>query len=253
MLLNRNSLSVAKLAPKESSRYTLDTIQVTERETVATNDRYLVRVSHPDEPFKVENWPVVPGFDGAPNGSGTFQLDAQVVLDVLKATPKKNAIPILNNAAVYQKDGETTLVVTDLASSRSFRMPKQAGQFPRWEMAFPKDDVAAEVTLDANYLAMLAKHAADFVSDAYGKPCIRIRIMKGEYKPVRFDATNTDTKQGWTALLMPIRSGGEHKYGYGMPTREEREAQEKADKEKEDAAKIADANAELRTEEHVAE
>jgi hypothetical protein len=57
ILLNKHNLAVSAFASQEESRYTLKAIQVTERETVATDGHILARVSNPN--IKPEQFPSI--------------------------------------------------------------------------------------------------------------------------------------------------------------------------------------------------
>src|SRR3990167_6592402 len=60
-MLNKHALSVAEFASKEKSSYTLQAIQVTPKETYATDQYRLVRVSRGNAP-KVGSFPARAGF-----------------------------------------------------------------------------------------------------------------------------------------------------------------------------------------------
>lgn len=61
ILINKQSLKLADLAPKQESRYPINAINITQHETVATDGHMLIRVSHPKA--NISNFPMVEGFD----------------------------------------------------------------------------------------------------------------------------------------------------------------------------------------------
>jgi hypothetical protein len=135
VLLNKHNFAVAQFAATEESRYTLRAVHVTEHETVATNGDYLVRVSNPK--VDANNFPVMPGF----RNGGKFQpfnLSVDAAKEIEKAIPKKNHIPILNNALVAhyaETESEPEIVkpnigVTDLDSPKVFNPRPCEGSFP---------------------------------------------------------------------------------------------------------------------------
>lgn len=221
MLLNKQSLGIAKLAPKEESRYTLNSILVTDKETVTTDGHMLTRVSHSAK-MQAETFPVVPGQTGAPNGKGPIIIPASVALDALKTIPKKATIPILNNVAVYQSEDRetTTLVTTDMDSPRSYAIRKQTGQFPSWEAVWTSKKPSAEVTLDAKLLLQIAKAAVEFHDDKDQPASLRIQVFDAQ-TAVRFDIDNTETEQGFSSIIMPLRAEPP-KFAYQVPQKTKR-------------------------------
>lgn len=212
MLLNRTVLSLAKLASKDESRYTLLAIAVEKDIAAVMQGHYLVTVTHPkysgDAPIE-QSYPVTDGLTHRTiKDSEVVLVHKDAALAALKSLPKKSNIPILANAAMSE-DGR--LVTNDLAAVASFKH-EVGGTFPNWRQVVPDAPVAFDVCLDPTYLELLMKFFKESLGDARNKT-VRLTLYKDD-KPmsdgrripraVRFDA-RTDEGQEITAILMPIR------------------------------------------------
>lgn len=216
VLLNKHNFAVAQFAATEESRYTLKAIQVNQHATVATNGHYLVRVSNPTT--DPNSFPLIQGLrNGGPFKD--FLLPVDVAKEIEKALPKGKRcnIPVLANAMVsHYVDGEESkpnIGVTDLDSPKVFTPRTITGQFPNWQAVIPTRAPKLEIYVDANYLAQLASAAAKFMTDNNTQP-LRLQFTDAN-SPVRLDARNTETGQGWTALLMPMRGDKKSCHGAG--------------------------------------
>jgi len=212
MLLNRTTLSLAKLAPKEESRYTLSAIAVEKDVAAVTNGHYLVTFTHPKyfgEKLIEESYPVTPGLTHRMVKDGETVLVARdAALAALKSIPKKSTIPILQNAAMSE-DGK--LVTNDLETVAQFKSDV-GGNFPNWRAVVPDYPVAFEVCVSAEYLEVLGKFFRESLGERHTK-AVRMTFYQDD-KPMydgrrcpramRFDA-RTDEGQDITAVLMPIR------------------------------------------------
>lgn len=204
ILLNKLSLKLADLAPKQESRYSLHALHVTSTETQITDGHILVRVSHPKQ--AVGSFPVVPGFDTGEE-FGSVLLPLATAKEVGKAIPTKQTIPILNHAAlsVRVEDGVKRIqaATTDLDTPRVFECCPVKGTFPNCDAVMPRTPAKFTIDLDANLLGKIAKYAGDFGNERC--PVIRLQLWsKGE--PMRIDCDNENTGQGMTALIMPVQS-----------------------------------------------
>src|SRR5579864_7215349 len=113
MLLTKHNLSVAALASKEASRFTLSGILVAPEETVVTDGHLLVAVG--TSQLKAEGFPTREGTPSAVDDWKPFVLDAADAKRALQALPKKSPIPVLECAAVLEAEaGMATIVSTDL-------------------------------------------------------------------------------------------------------------------------------------------
>ena len=95
------------------------------------------------------------------------------------------------------------------------------GQFPRWQMVMPTTPAKMTIELDASKLLALLKYAAQFSDDNNKR--IRLQLWD-EQSSIRLDATNSETQQGMTAVLMPVRRDeSKFPYAYGQVAKPEAE------------------------------
>lgn len=229
-MLNKHNLTVAQFASKEANRYTMNGILVTPDATVATNGHYLVWCGTEPE-RESEDYPQIEGFKGASDAFKPFVLDRDAALAIAKVTPSKENIPILNHVAVSE-DG-SQIAVTDLDRPQVFPVRGMTGKFPQYEQVIPKlEDAVFAISVDASYLAQIARQFAGFVSDERNhrvtlsfyadslksdEPTATVgRDVSGH--PIRFDGVRDG--QGMTAVLMPIRDHEDQKGTYGWAGRQ---------------------------------
>ena len=198
VLLNKHSLEIAKLAPKEESRYTLNALRVTEGETMVTNGHYLIRVENPK--MKVENFPTVAGDVPAVEVSELL-IPTASALEVLKGIPKKDAIPVLNHAKVGKgEDGMIRMVTTDMDVHRPNATRAITGQFPNVDAVMPRSQKFT-IGVNAEYLSKLLAIAATYNDRSH---FVELSFTD---KPsaMRIDAHDEVTGQHFTAVLMLMR------------------------------------------------
>jgi hypothetical protein len=202
MLLNRTTLSLAKLASLEESRYTLGAIAIERSLAAVTNGHYLVTVTHAGTSGEDASYPETPGLaprDVAENETVLVHRDA--ALGALKVIPKKSTLPILQNAALGA-DGK--LYVNQLDSVQSFKSDV-GGKFPNWRMVMPSGAVKFETGVDARYLKRLAEYFIENAGVGAKAPVpVRMTFYRDAATAMRFDAATADGQQ-ITAVLMPVR------------------------------------------------
>lgn len=254
MLLNKTVLSLATLASKEESRWTLKGVQINKECAVVTNGHYLVKVEG-KLGLDADSYPVTPGLENLEltNGDSVI-LSAEAMLAAKKALPKRSPVPVLGEVALgtVGEDKKAHLFVNTLESVQSFKAGME-GTFPNWQAVMPDAEVAAEIVLSAEYLVTLGKWFADHTRDAYKAVApVRITIYKpeplskvdtegpvsfrhsrGADRAVRFDAFGEDGQE-LTAVLMPIRYEGTGSYPMRPDEKRMVEA-EKAEKAAQDA------------------
>jgi hypothetical protein len=210
VLLNLNNLRLADLCQKQECRYTLDAIQVTREETVVTNGHYLVRVTLPKTDGNL-----YPDVEGWPTDSGEWTevlVPRATAIEALKIVPRKQDIPILNNAVIFKSDdgrvriGTTALGARNASHGDQHKMVdgKQGGRFPNWKAVMPKGTPQFTITLDADYVARLAKNATEFMADQGQNKPLRLQFTTAD-SAVRMDCPCNHEGQEWTAILMPMR------------------------------------------------
>jgi hypothetical protein len=218
-MLNKHNLNVVQFAGKEESRCTMTGILVTPEATVATNGHYLMWCGKDDRDAK--DYPAIPGFNGASEQFKPFILRREATVAIAKVTPSKERIPILNHVAVSE-DG-TQMAVTDLENPQVFPVRPLEGRFPQWEVVMPKwEDAKFRISLDASYLAAIAKAFAGFVGDhKHHKVTLSFYAGKDsgiDQNYVRFDGTQDG--QGMTAVLAPMGDISDQVGTYGYAERQ---------------------------------
>lgn len=217
ILINKHSLKLADLAPKEGSRYNLNAIHITRHETVATDGTMLTRVSHPTGQGKANDFPMTAGFDKGKDFEHIL-LPTMAAKEICAAVPKKQGIPILNNAALSVTSDENgahiQVAVNDLENPKVFTPRPMTGNFPTWKQVMPKTEPKITIELDATKLLALLKYVSQFSDDRNHR--IRLQVWDSQ-STVRIDATNNETQQGMTAILMPVRrDDSQYPHAYGV-------------------------------------
>jgi len=137
-LLGKRSLEIIKLASNDETRQALNGLYVDGDTTVVTDGHKMMRVKSQSLP--VSEWPA--------NGvkwtvEEPFIIDKKTVEKALKNIPKKQAIPILHNAAVglvKVGDGEAKKAVcqtTDLERTENIETRTVDGKFPDYKRVIP--------------------------------------------------------------------------------------------------------------------
>ena len=158
-LLNRHNLELAKLA--SASRFVINGIHVTPRETVVTDGHMMVVVSNPD--MDAECFPVVQS-GAVSNTWKPFNLDAKAVLDLAKHLPKKATIPVLACAGVIDGEETVTVVATDLEQEFTARAKRNGARFPDYERAvWDGANATFAITMNPAKLAAVLSHVAGFI------------------------------------------------------------------------------------------
>jgi hypothetical protein len=209
-MLNTHNLNIAKLAPKEDSRFTLSGILVTPECTVETDGEQLVIVSRPTT-HKASDFPTGPITDATPvNTHPAFIMstaDADAIAKYLKTT-KRSTLPILTNAAVCAEhtiaNGQRYIPVltANLDSTQTHQVRAIAGSFPNYERAMKpaSEQKGFKIVLDARQLKSLMMQFESFMADKLQR---NVEFyFDTETSAVRMDADGGDS-QHMTAFLMP--------------------------------------------------
>lgn len=226
-MLNKHNLSIANLASKEESRFTLNAIYVTPEYTVETDGHQLVMVTTPKEPERVEGeaspLPAIPNFTHDP-AFKPFLLPSKDALEIVKSIPKKPFLDLLEHVFVGTRythktiDGPDTkvtehasLAVTDLESPRTFSPVIPAGTFPDYTRVVPrKENADLAIAISVNLLGPVIKQFQSFMKEERSGAAIfrftRPRVDRSfvDSRTVRIDATN-ELHQTMTAVVMPMR------------------------------------------------
>lgn len=208
-MFNKYNVALAALASKEESRYMLHAIQVTPKETVATDGNVLGRVTTPN--FEADSFPMTDSFV-AKKEFDPFLLPVETAKQIAKALPlpDKPSIPILGNAAINSKteNGKVQVGVTDLEHWQTFDVPPMSGTFPDYRKVEQKKDKAKfEVILDAQKVKQMIDFLAKFAKEGRGQSPVKFRFYDGK-EAIRLDA-RADTGQEFMGLIMPMRDGND--------------------------------------------
>lgn len=178
-MINKNNLLVADFASQENSRYSLQDVHFTPKETMATNGHYLVRVTN------VQN-------DNVVTSDRSFSLSAKDLLAI--KVKRGDGIELATNGT-----GSSWNLTTGVST---YHLEETSNQFPNVDAIMPKDAPAISIGLNPEYLAKLGKAFAAFQGDARQKT-VKVSVWTPD-KPIQIEATNSDG-QTMTALLMPLR------------------------------------------------
>lgn len=207
-MLNKHNFEIARLAAKEPSRYTLTAIHVTPQATYETDGHQLIKVTTPK--MSAKDFPVIEGASEPTDDFEPFNLPAGAALEIAKAIPKRQSLPVLEHAAIgsaSNQNGHAEIQLTDLETPLVLRPNKQDGQFPDAERVIPDKD-KAEVVIGFN-AQLLRDVLSQFVKFTAGERshCVAIRIYpadkNGDRDGIRIDAATSD--QEMTAVVMPHR------------------------------------------------
>lgn len=206
-VLNVHNLNVAKLCSTEKTRFTINGILVTPKETVSTDGHRMTIVTTPKN-LDAASYPMLDNFT-AVNEWDKFILPRVDALEIAKAIPKKTTIPILNNAAVGLKDPATEFVpvaVTDLERRRVFLPRPLKGNFPDFERVMPRGGPTFEIGLNAKYVKEAMDQFIPFVDQRSSTITL---VLRNAGEAIEIRGRNTDTEQDMIHVLMPQR----HKEG----------------------------------------
>jgi hypothetical protein len=197
MLLTKQNLQIAKLAPNGASRYTLNGILVTPTKTVVTDGHCMVIVEASNT--SVADFPLLKDGSKPAETFAPFILSASAALEVAKSIPTKSPIEPVKRAAVGATSKDyNTLVTTDLDTERKFTTRSVNGQFPSWSAALPQPDkFTLKTTLGLDVIVPVLTELKSM-----GVEKITLRLQNEE-NVLQLDGVIKDTGQKVTALVMP--------------------------------------------------
>jgi DNA polymerase III sliding clamp (beta) subunit (PCNA family) len=202
MLISKDSLKCHKLA--EADRYSLNGVHFSaDGTTTVTNGHYAVRYSPKGNPPD-EEFPLVEGVNVESSSAlEPFTMPTAAVVQLLKAIPKRSAIPVCEYAALdveaTNKNGQATIGITDLESPQILRPAKLEGTFPNVENVIPGGKAKVEVILDSTYLEKLGRWFREV-----GAKSVKVSVYAAD-KPVKLEAKTANGDA--LAVLMPQHDG----------------------------------------------
>lgn len=205
MFLNKHNLKIAELLKVDrDSKYAIDNLFITERDTAVTNGIMAVIVTVPASDN--QSFPAIEGLEPAKLHEKTL-LSKGDALSLAKLLLKEKRLTALNQAQLGANVGnQITFGVTDLDTKHVVSYEKQAGQFPVHlitEVAPKLTDVKFSITVNLHVLIPLLKQLEAIADD---KEVAQARLsFTTDEKPVRIDVLNKETGQQALALVMPMR------------------------------------------------
>lgn len=216
LTMNAHNLTIANLADKGESRFTLAGIQVTPTYTAVTDGHCLMKVTNPDIPA-----------DGFPIGdaltlSGTSAvLSTEHALALAKSLPKKTTIPVLSTVALcsngaLDEDGKPFRYVVANDLENVTKKPVMAkANFPDIDRVIPsRENMDFAITVNAALLAdilqqleRMNKNKANMVPvTMYFQAPRANKSQPGKTisQAIRMES-KTDAGQDVTSVLMPVR------------------------------------------------
>lgn len=194
----------------EDGRFPLSVVHVTPGQHVqATNGHLLVRVALPALPG--DDFPAC-GREGA-TPDAPFSVGAEDFAGIIKAIPKGRDVkhmPILQAVALTSGDGKINAVSTDLSTVQRRACAVPDATFPNADKILSSVEPITSVTLDPNYLILIAQHAK-----RNGATSITLDLS-GAANPARLRAEilgADGSRRDMLAILMPMR---------GLATEEEK-------------------------------
>ena len=159
-VLTKLNLAIAKIAAKDASRWSIQGVRITPKETVVTDGKRLVRVKNHEVS------------DGV-----SFTIKTQDALDAARIAGKCNV--------EINPDGERNLRIQ--AGTSTLIGQAHEGRFPDYEQVIPKDDHTwVEVTFDPKLMKELMDihhQAGEHVTMRFkhGSPIIMETTRKGQH------------------------------------------------------------------------
>jgi len=211
MLLDKRSLLMAKAASKDDSRLSIQGVRIEADGTGVATDGHILFKFTPDKDTiqDPKDYPTLEGVNpvGAPangnEGLHPFTIPTRDALDIAKAVPKRNPLPILEYIALDEQrtndNGSACFGVTDLDSPRVFSPRKIDADFPDHSKLWPKGKATVRIGLDVDKLDIMVQ-----VLKAAGVEAISLEI----HDPLSAMVVRSDMiKDGGTVtgLVMPRR------------------------------------------------
>jgi DNA polymerase III sliding clamp (beta) subunit (PCNA family) len=198
MKVRRETLrAVLPAISKDTTRYNLIGVLVKPDGTFVATDGHRLHMVKQDLPWVDEQAPVQLEEPAIVMGSGLKSVE--------KAMPKGRAIPEeLRDVAELDvvetnRNGHARFV----AGGAQFDVEKIDGEYPDFEQVLPKRDDGVTFGINAQYLKEACDAVLKFAPSSRSRAC-KITV-KDELSPVRIEATNADTGDELTVVIMPMR------------------------------------------------
>lgn len=199
-MLNKFNLEIATCCSKEETRYSIEHVLVTDKETAATDGHRLVIVSLPEN--SSELFPEVEGVKQSDEFE-RFMIPAASALEVARNIPQTK-ISVLNHAIFDASRKKTIrLAVAPSDNVKIYEVKRNEVWFPKYESIDITDKPEFEICLDPNLFIELMRLFGRFLSNEKYKQ-VKFQFF-GLERQVKMIAKNTETGQTMTAFIMPMK------------------------------------------------
>ena len=217
MLLNRHNLSLTALCSKDPACVNLNGLHITPTHTEATDGHCAGRVTLPV--CDTEDFPPCGGVVSSSEQLKPCLVPREAIERLAKSIPTKAAarMPVLGHVRVdvvaTNANNHFRAVTTDMQTVTPIEAQKAEGTFPDMEQVFPTDTPYITVGFNAELMAKVLKVAGAFNGRNHAvKLDIFLTAKEKEAGdglsqsiPMRLTATDVETGQTGTFLVMPMR------------------------------------------------
>ena len=205
-IYNKNNFETINFSNKDKLRKNLEGVYFTDKYTVATDFRTLLKVEVPK--LNADDYPEFLNGQGIYDGKIDFILKAKDLKNVKFL--KNKSLLILNDTVVFTKNDEKTVEIanTDLSSINKQNLIKVDEKFPEFEKIIPSEESLKEnyvkINIDPEFLEKMAKAMRQINKNNREKFC-SIYINKNENnKAMYFEGLDKVNNQKAVGLIMPL-------------------------------------------------
>lgn len=196
-MINKNNLVIAELLDKDNSGGGL---YITKDRTVANNGKCLIEITRPK--VDVKEFPVIPKVE--PKQEKDFIISPKTCKEIASIIPKKTSPgfnDILKNVVIEQTDNKrASFSTTDLETATTVHSLLIEGQYPDYKQVYPTKEPIFTIALSSVSLEKICS----LINKTQAETDKRIKLeFYSSGDAVKFTATNADTEQEITALIMP--------------------------------------------------
>jgi len=209
MLYHRDALRAAALAvSKDATRPALLGVHLDGAKAIGCDGHVLISVpaaGFPDAEFPNRLAADAPVVESAP-----VTIDAKILTDAAKATPKNGMLPVLHCVQIAGKATIRDIVATDLDHDYKVTA-RDLGTYPNWEQITPKDAPQFSIGMGVGVLLKILK-----ALDAAG-----VETVKVDFRDAKRAVTMTGTCELGEvfAMAMPVRLPGRGNKPRRLPRR----------------------------------
>lgn len=212
-LVNKANLAIVDCAGEET-RVAISGVHFNEKGTVVTNGRSLIEVTYPNA--EIKEFPAIgqPEAEKAPPLK-PVSVPSATIKAVIKSLPKKQLMPILQHALVFQQGEKIALAVTDTSQKQIHETLPIDGTFPDYEKVFPQGTPAMKFRISAKLFREVLRHFETFPDDSVHAPVVisifpdKVTTREGEVpngipQPILLESKRGSQGQAMRALVLPL-------------------------------------------------